>query len=71
MGNVVLKMLTQKRNVESFHMSCQVDNIILLSNGLGDVAEVGVLRNFLSRYRRRVNPNLLFVSVDLSGRNPG
>ena len=46
----------------------QIDNILVLSDG-GD--EGDVLGAFLAKYRRLVNPNLLFVNVDLSGAKCG
>ena len=50
----------------------QIDNIIVLSDGmnLGNV-EGQMMTDFLSKYRRLVNPNLMFVSVDLSGSSAG
>eukprot|EP00058_Branchiostoma_floridae_P011084 XP_002596572.1 hypothetical protein BRAFLDRAFT_128562 [Branchiostoma floridae] len=50
----------------------QLDNLLVLWNGKYNNASLNVkLNNFLEKYRRYVNPNLLFVTVDLSGRSCG
>ena len=49
-----------------------MDNIIILSDGMTMDSQEGlVVTKFLDLYRRIVNPNLLFVSVDLSGAQCG
>ena len=50
----------------------QVDNLILLTNEMNMDSHDGKgMLNFLEKYRHVVNPNLLFVSIDLSGRSVG
>ena len=50
----------------------QVDNLIILSDGMTlDSNEGKAVTTFLKKYRRMVNNDLLFVSVDLSGSAPG
>ena len=50
----------------------QVDNLILLTNEMNMESHDGKgVINFLEKYRHIVNPNLLFVSIDLSGRSVG
>ena len=44
----------------------QVDNFIILSDGVNEQDGASIAR-FLEKYRILVNPELLFVSVDLSG----
>ena len=49
-----------------------VDNLILLTNEMNMESRDGKgMINFLNKYRHLVNPNLLFVSVDLSCRSVG
>ena len=49
-----------------------VDNIVVLTDTMKlDNQEGKVMMDFLKKYRHLVNPNLLFVSVDLSGRSSG
>ena len=49
-----------------------IDNLVLLTDTMKLDDEQGELMlNFLNKYRHLVNPNLLFVSVDLSGRASG
>ena len=49
-----------------------VDNFVVLTDQMSmDTREGKGLLNFLSKYRNTVNPNLLFVSIDLSARNVG
>ena len=49
-----------------------IDNLVLLTNDFNtDGADGKELLDFLDKYRHVVNPNLLFVSIDLSGRNVG
>ncbi|XP_065187507.1 telomerase protein component 1-like [Sycon ciliatum] len=45
----------------------QIDNILILSDGNECEAD---MQPFLARYRQVVNPNLLYVNVDLSGSKP-
>ena len=53
-------------------MVTQIDNLIILSDGMNlDSPEGGLVTDFLKKYRRMVNPELLFVSVDLSGASCG
>ena len=50
----------------------QLDNIVLLSDTMKLDDEQGrSMMNFLQKYRHLVNPNLLFVSVDLSAGKSG
>ena len=50
----------------------QIDNIILLSDAMKlDDKEGRTMMDFLRKYRHLVNPDLLFVSVDLSGERSG
>ena len=50
----------------------QVDNIVLLSDTMKLDDEQGrTMMDFLRKYRHLVNPNLLFVSVDLSAGKTG
>ncbi|KAI8493689.1 Telomerase protein component 1 [Branchiostoma belcheri] len=50
----------------------QLDNLLVLWNGRDNNPSLNVkLSKFLEKYRRYVNPNLLFVTVDLSGRSCG
>lgn len=50
----------------------QVDNVILLSDTMKlDDDQGKMMMDFLQKYRHLVNPNLLFVSVDLSGGKSG
>ena len=50
----------------------QIDNLIILSDGMNMADFEGkTVTRFLDIYRRLVNPNLLFVSVDLSGAQSG
>ncbi|XP_019622302.1 PREDICTED: telomerase protein component 1-like [Branchiostoma belcheri] len=50
----------------------QLDNLLVLWNGRDNNPSLNVkLTKFLEKYRRYVNPNLLFVTVDLSGRACG
>ncbi|EDV28934.1 uncharacterized protein TRIADDRAFT_52303 [Trichoplax adhaerens] len=49
----------------------QLDNLILLSNGSSEVPNHSVMNSFLTKYRRVVNPNLLYVNVNLSGKVTG
>lgn len=45
----------------------QIDNLIILDFGLAPDAPLGsVVSDFLCPYRRLVNPNLLYVSIDAS-----
>ena len=49
-----------------------VDNIVLLTDAMRlDDPQGQEVMDFLHKYRRLVNPDLLFVSVDLSGRSSG
>ena len=49
-----------------------VDNLIVLTDQMSmDTREGRGLVNFLNKYRNTVNPNLLFVSIDLSARFAG
>ena len=49
-----------------------IDNLVLLTDTMKLDDEQGELTlDFLNKYRHLVNPNLLFVSVDLSGRFSG
>lgn len=49
-----------------------VDNFVILTDQMNmDSKEGRGLVNFLNKYRNTVNPNLLFVSIDLSSRNVG
>ena len=49
-----------------------VDNIVLLTDAMKlDDAQGREMMDFLQKYRHLVNPDLLFVSVDLSGRSSG
>eukprot|EP01130_Rhizamoeba_saxonica_P017056 TRINITY_DN8098_c0_g1_i1.p1 TRINITY_DN8098_c0_g1~~TRINITY_DN8098_c0_g1_i1.p1 ORF type:complete len:2262 (-),score=513.74 TRINITY_DN8098_c0_g1_i1:41-6826(-) len=45
----------------------RIDNILLLSHRCVDPADENRLSDLLTKYRLEVNPDLLFVSVDLSG----
>lgn len=50
----------------------EVDNLVILTDTMNLTTEDGKgFLKFLSKYRHMVNPNLLFVSVDLSSRNVG
>ena len=50
----------------------QIDNLVILTDNMNMDSEDSVeLLKFLDKYRHLVNPNLLFVSVDLSGRASG
>ncbi len=50
----------------------QVDNIVLLTDTMKLHDQQGrCMMDFLQKYRHLVNPNLLFVSVDLSGSSSG
>ncbi len=57
----------------SFHHSfVQIDNIIILSDGMNlESSEGRTVTDFLRKYRRLINPDLMFVSVDLSGSSAG
>eukprot|EP01119_Soliformovum_irregulare_P015829 TRINITY_DN4519_c0_g1_i1.p1 TRINITY_DN4519_c0_g1~~TRINITY_DN4519_c0_g1_i1.p1 ORF type:complete len:1529 (-),score=494.33 TRINITY_DN4519_c0_g1_i1:1256-5488(-) len=46
----------------------RVDNIIVLSHTLISASENAQMFNVLQKYREEVNPNMLFVSVNLSGK---
>ncbi len=49
-----------------------VDNFVVLTDQMNmDSKEGKGLVNFLNKYRNTVNPNLMFVSIDLSARNAG
>ncbi|XP_077865627.1 telomerase protein component 1-like, partial [Saccoglossus kowalevskii] len=49
-----------------------IDNLIILSDGTRfEGSEGSGIMDFLNKYRHLVNPNLLFVNVDLSGRKAG
>ena len=49
-----------------------VDNLMVLSDTMNLADHEGrEMLDFLKKYRHLVNPNLLFVSVDLSGRSSG
>lgn len=49
-----------------------VDNIVLLTDTMKlDDAQGKEMMDYLKKYRHLINPNLLFVSVDLSGRSSG
>ena len=49
-----------------------VDNIVLLTDAMKlDDQQGRDMMDYLKKYRHFVNPDLLFVSVDLSGRNSG
>ena len=49
-----------------------VDNLVVLTDAMKlDDSQGQEMMDFLRKYRRLVNPNLLFVSVDLSGRSSG
>lgn len=49
-----------------------VDNIVLLTDTMRlDDGQGQEMMDYLKKYRHLVNPNLLFVSVDLSGRSSG
>ena len=49
-----------------------VDNLVLLTDTMqADTLEGKMVMSFLQKYRHLVNANLLFVSVDLSGRASG
>ena len=49
-----------------------VDNIVLLTDAMKlDDQQGRSMMDFLQKYRHLVNPDLLFVSVDLSGRSSG
>lgn len=49
-----------------------VDNIVLLTDTMKlDDSQGQEMMDFLRKYRHLINPNLLFVSVDLSGRSRG
>ena len=49
-----------------------VDNLVVLTDAMKLDDEQGrEMMDFLEKYRRLVNPDLLFVSVDLSGRSSG
>ena len=50
----------------------QYDNIVILTDSMKlDDQQGRDVIDFLNKYRHLVNPNLLFVSVDLSGRTSG
>ncbi|XP_013407026.1 telomerase protein component 1 isoform X1 [Lingula anatina] len=50
----------------------QVDNLIILSDGMSlESVEGQNVSDFLKKYRRLVNPNMLFVNVDLGGKSSG
>ncbi|XP_077996822.1 telomerase protein component 1-like [Glandiceps talaboti] len=51
----------------------QIDNLIVLSDGMNmcEQTENQAIMDFLEKYRHLVNPNLLFVNVDLSGAKTG
>ena len=46
----------------------KIDNLIILSSGMDQDGEGAMIDNLLEKFRHLVNPNLLFVSVDLKGR---
>ena len=49
-----------------------IDNLVLLTDAMKlDDQQGRNMMDFLGKYRQLVNPNLLFVSVDLSGRSSG
>ena len=49
-----------------------IDNLVLLTDAMKlDDPQGRDMMDFLQKYRHLVNPNLLFVSVDLSGRSSG
>ncbi|XP_030829174.1 telomerase protein component 1 [Strongylocentrotus purpuratus] len=46
----------------------ELDNLVILSNSaMQEGKEAEMIKGFLTKYRRVVNENLLYVSVDLSG----
>ncbi|XP_013380843.2 telomerase protein component 1-like [Lingula anatina] len=50
----------------------KVDNLIILSDGMSlESVEGQDVSDFLKKYRRLVNPNMLFVNVDLGGKSSG
>ncbi|XP_033107315.1 telomerase protein component 1-like [Anneissia japonica] len=50
----------------------QLDNLVILSDGLKMESDQGqMVGTFLKKYRKIVNPNLLFVNVDLSSKSSG
>lgn len=50
----------------------QIDNIIVLSDGLRyDGPDGAKIEEFLKVYRHLINPDVLFVSIDLSSNQTG
>lgn len=50
----------------------QIDNIIVLSDGLRyDGPDGAKIEEFLGVYRHLINPDVLFVSIDLSSNQTG
>ncbi|XP_064601394.1 LOW QUALITY PROTEIN: telomerase protein component 1-like [Liolophura sinensis] len=59
----------KKKLMEILRDRVQVDNLINLWSGIDDSGDKGrLLDDFLSKYRRIVYPDLLFVSVALAGK---
>ena len=46
----------------------QIDNLIVVSDGRGGAEQSRLIGRFLLKYRRTINPHLLFVNIDLAGR---
>ncbi|XP_071942652.1 telomerase protein component 1-like [Antedon mediterranea] len=65
-------VLSDESFFEMIRDRMQLDNLVILSDGLKMDSDQGKLvGNFLKKYRKIVNPNLLFVNVDLSRKSSG
>ena len=57
---------------DALNSQVHIDNLLILSNTVNlQTAEGQFVSDFLKKYRRTVNPNLLFVNVNLSGKMAG
>ena len=63
----------QNDNIREDHVfPFQIDNVIILSDGLRyDGPDGAKIEEFLGVYRHLINPNVLFVSIDLSSNQTG
>ena len=67
----VCKTIKQYEFLISIHVNMfKVDNLVLMT-GEGGFPQRNFLATFMEKYRRVVNPNLLYVNISFAGKSAG
>ncbi|XP_074640264.1 telomerase protein component 1-like isoform X2 [Tubulanus polymorphus] len=67
LGSAATAYVPEKLLTELLVDGKQIDNLIMLTYDDDDQRNREIVKNFLVNYRHMVNPNLLYVNVDLTG----